>query len=51
MTISGGGRGLVAGSSPVFSGARVRWLCADCGGGLVLGVCGALLSEVSEAGH
>ena len=51
MTISRGDRGSVAGSSPVFSGARVRWLSTDCGGGLALGVCGALLSKVSEAGH
>ena len=29
----------------------VGWLCADCGGVLALGVCGALLSWVSEAGH
>ena len=29
----------------------VGWLCADCGGGLAVGVCGALLSWVSEAGH
>ena len=51
MTIGSGGRGSVAGSSPVFPGARVRWLSTDCGGGLVLGACGALPSEVSEAGH
>ena len=29
----------------------VGWLCADHGGVLALGVCGALLSWVSEAGH
>ena len=29
----------------------VGWLCTDCGGGLAVGVCGALLSWVSEAGH
>ena len=29
----------------------VGWLCAGRGGGLVLGVCGALPSEMSEAGR
>ena len=56
MTISGGDRGFGGGLLGVPLGAfflprQMGWLCADCGGGLVLGVCGALLSEVSEAGH
>ena len=52
MTISGGGRGFGSGGlRPVSSSGGMRWLSTDHGGGLVLGVCGALPSKVSEAGH
>ena len=34
-----------------FLPRQMGWLCTDHGGGLVLGVCGALPSKVSEAGR
>ena len=52
MTIGSGGRGFGGGAfAPVSSGAGMRWLSTDCGGGLVLGVFGTLPSKASEAGH
>lgn len=40
-----------SGPGPVSSGAGMQWLSTDHGGGLALGVFGALPSRASEAGH
>ena len=46
---NGGLLGVLLGAC--FLPRQMGWLCTDHGGGLVLGVCGALPSKVSGAGH